>query len=147
MSTIINEITIDAPIEKIWEALANIEKLDKYDPTIKTCTALSETKNGIGALRKVTMKDGKNWFEEKCTVSIKNVALKYELTACSFPVHNLNHTYSFEKKGNKIKVKQVMSYDLKYGFLGKILDSLMMRKKSDTGIKEFMKGPKSYSEN
>lgn len=147
MATIQNEITINAPIKKIWEALTNVGELDKYDPTVKKCTVLSQTTKGIGASRKVTMKDGKNWFEEKCTVSKENEALTYELTDCSFPVKNLNHSYTFEQNGNMVKVKQIMNYQVKFGFLGKILDSLVMRKQSDKGIKEFLGGLKSYTEN
>jgi len=101
MTTLHNEIVINAPIEKIWEALTNIEELDKYDPTVKKSTALSKEKSGIGATRKVDMLDGKNWFEEKVTVFKPIEALTYELTACSFPVHKLKHSYSFEKIGDK----------------------------------------------
>jgi hypothetical protein len=36
MTTLHNEITIGAPIEKIWASLANIEELEKYDPTVKS---------------------------------------------------------------------------------------------------------------
>ena len=147
MATIQNEITINAPIKKIWEALTNVGELDKYDPTVKKCKVLSQSTKGIGASRKVTMKDGKNWFEEKCTVSKENVALTYELTDCSFPVRNLNHSYTFEQIGNMVKVKQIMNYQMKFGFLGKILDSLVIRNQSDKGIKEFLGGLKSYTEN
>lgn len=147
MATLHNEITIDAPIEKIWEALSKMEILDQYDPTVEKSTILTESNCGIAAKRKVTMKDGKNWFEEKCTVSKQNEALTYELTACSFPVKNLNHSYTFEQNRNQVKVKQVMKYRVKFGFLGKILDSLVMRKQSDKGIKLFLDGLKSYTEN
>jgi ribosome-associated toxin RatA of RatAB toxin-antitoxin module len=147
MATIKNEIIINAPIEKIWEALTNVGELDKYDPTVEKSTVLSETNKGIGAKRKVTMKDGKNWFDEKCTIAIQNEALTYELTDCSFPVKKLNHSYTFEQNGNQIKVKQVMKYEVKFGFLGKILDGLVMRKQSDKGIKQFLNGLKSYTEN
>jgi ribosome-associated toxin RatA of RatAB toxin-antitoxin module len=147
MTTLHNEIVINAPIEKIWEALSNIEELDKYDPTVKKSTAISQTKSGIGATRKVDMKDGKNWFEEKVTVFKPNEALTYELTACSFPVHKLKHSYSFEEVGSQTKVKQVMEYQIKFGFFGKILDALMIRKQSDSGIKKFFAGLKSYTEN
>ncbi|WP_100616353.1 SRPBCC family protein [Confluentibacter citreus] len=147
MGTIINQITINAPIDKIWEALSNVEELEKYDPTVEKCAVLSESKNGIGAKRKVTMKDGKNWFEEKCTVSKPNEALTYELTNCSFPVQNLNHSYTFEQNGNRTTVKQIMDYKVKFGFFGKILDSLVIRKQSDKGIKLFLSGLKSYTEN
>ena len=147
MTTLYNEITINAPIEKIWEALSNIEALEKFDPTVKKSTAISPAKNGIDSKRKVTMQDGKNWFEEQCTVWKQNQALTYELTACSFPVHKLKHSYNFEKTGTHIKVKQVMAYQIKFGFFGKILDALVIRKQSDTGVKRFFAGLKKYSEN
>lgn len=146
MATIHNEITINAPIEKIWEALTEVEMLDKYDPTVKKSTILSQTKKGLGAKRKVDMLDGKNWFEEQCTVHLPNQTLTYELTACSFPVHQLKHSYSFENLGSQIKVKQVMQYQMKYGLLGKIMDIFMVRKQSDSGIKKFFAGLKSYTE-
>lgn len=146
MATIHNETSINASIEKIWELLANIEMLDKYDPTVKKSTALSAEKTGIGAKRKVLMLDGKNWFEEKVTVFKPNEALTYQLTDCSFPINGLKHSYSFEKIGDQTKVKQVMEYTVKFGLLGKLLDSLMIRKQSDAGIKKFFSGLKSYVE-
>lgn len=147
MSTLHNEIIINAPIERIWEALTNIEELEQYDPTVLKSTATTSSKSGIGAARKVNMKDGKNWFEETCTALKPHEALTYELTNCSFPVHALNHSYSFENMdGGKVRVKQVMEYQMKYGFLGKILDALMVKKQSDKGIKAFMSGLKSFTE-
>ena len=146
MATIHNEITINAPIEKIWTALTEIDLLDKYDPTVKKSSAITSVKSGIGAKRKVDMLDGKNWFEEKITEYKTNEALTYELTACSFPVHKLKHSYSFEKTGNQIRVQQVMDYTVKFGLFGKVLDAMMIRKQSDTGIKKFFVDLKSYSE-
>ena len=146
MATIHNEITINAPIEKIWTALTEIDLLDKYDPTVKTSSAITSVKSGIGANRKVDILDGKNWFEEKITEYKTNEALTYELTACSFPVHKLKHSYSIEKIGNQIRVQQVMDYTVKFGLFGKVLDAMMIRKQSDTGIKQFFVGLKSYAE-
>ena len=146
MATIHNEITVNASVEKIWEALANIELLDKYDPTVKKSTALSENKSGLNAKRKVLMLDGKNWFDEKVTVFKPNEALTYQLTDCSFPIKGLQHSYSFEKIGSQTKMKQVMQYTVKFGLLGKLLDAMMIRKQSDSGIKKFFAGLKSYAE-
>jgi len=146
MTTIINEITVNAPIEKIWGILANPELLDKYDPTVKKSTLISGERTGMGAKRKVIMLDGKNWFEEKITVFDPNQALTYQLTDCSFPIKGLKHSYSFERAGNHTRVKQVMEYTVKYGLLGKLLDGVMIRKQSDSGIKKFFSGLKSYAE-
>ena len=146
MATIHNEITINASVEKIWEALANVEMLDKYDPNVKQSTALTTIKGGLGAKRKVLMRDGKNWFDEKITVFKPTEALTYQLTDCSFPIKGLTHSYSFENIGTQTKVKQEMQYTVKFGFFGKLLNAIMIRKQSDTGIKKFFAGLKSYVE-
>ena len=145
MKTLKNEVLIDAPIDKIWEALAVTDKLDTYDPTVKKSTAISDIKSGIGASRKVDMLDGKNWFEEKCTTYEPNKALEYTLTACSFPVHQLQHDYSFEQIGDKIKVKQKMNIEMKYGPLGKLMFA-MLKSKWNSGNQQFLGGLKSALE-
>ena len=146
MAKLHNEIIIAAPIEKIWEALTIVDKLDTYDPTVKKSTATSNIKSGVGAGRKVDMLDGKNWFEETCTVSKKNETLTYELTACSFPVKKLKHNYSFQNVGKNIRVTQKMHYEMKFGLLGKLIGA-MLKPKWNKGINEFLGGLKKYSEN
>ncbi|HRC91900.1 MAG: SRPBCC family protein [Saprospiraceae bacterium] len=146
MAIIHNEITVNASIDAVWVMLANPELLDQYDPTVKKSTLISPEKTGVGAKRKVTMMDGKNWFEEKITEFKPNEVLTYQLTACSFPIKELKHGYSFEKAGNQTTIKQVMTYTVKFGLLGKLLDLLMIRKQSDKGIKKFFAGLKSYVE-
>jgi hypothetical protein len=39
-----------------------------------------------------------------------------------------------------------MEYTVKFGWLGKLLDALVIRKQSDAGIKKFFAGLKSYTE-
>jgi len=146
MTTIHNEITVNAGVDKVWNILTDLELLDKYDPTVKKSTLVSAEKTGIGAKRKVLMLDGKNWFDEKISVFEPNEALTYQLTECTFPIKGLQHSYSFEKIGNQTKVKQVMEYTVKFGILGKLFDVLMIRKQSDKGIKKFFAGLKSYIE-
>lgn len=146
MTTLHNEITVNASIEKVWDILSNLEALEKYDPTVKKSALISSEKSGINAKRKVDMKDGKNWFEEKITAWKPNEALTYQLTDCSFPINGLKHSYSFQRTGNKTRVIQVMEYKVKFGLLGKVLDKLMIRKQTDNGIKKFFTGLKKYAE-
>ena len=146
MSTLRNEIVVNAPIEKIWEALASIERLQEYDPLVLKSVALSPTKSGLDAKRKVNMKDGKKWFEEKVVIFQPNKAIAYQLTDCSFPIDGLKHSYSFEKLDQGIRVMQVMEYRVKFGLLGRIMDALMIKKQTDRGIKAFFQGLKSYLE-
>ena len=146
MTTLHNEITVNASLDKIWNILTDLELLDQYDPTVKKSTLVSTEKTGLGARRKVNMLDGKNWFDEKVTVWQPNEALTYQLTDCSFPMEGLKHSYSFQKVGNQTKIMQTMEYTVKFGLFGKLLDTLMIRKQTDNGIKKFFGGLKSYAE-
>lgn len=146
MTILNNEVIISAPIEKIWEALSVVDNLDKFDPTVKKSTAISSSKAGLEAKRKVDMLDGKNWFEEKVIQYKPYEELAYQLTDCSFPISGLAHSYTFEKVGNQTKVKQVMQYTVKFGILGKLMDSLMIRKQTNGGIQKFFIGLKEYAE-
>lgn len=146
MSTLINSITIDAPIGRIWSILTDLELLDKTDPTVKKAILISEIKTGLHAKRKVLMQDGKNWFDEMITVFNPNEKLVYQLTDCSFPIKGLKHTYSFEIIGNQTKVQQVMEYTVKFGLIGVIMDKIMIGKQFNSGINLFLNGLKTYAE-
>ncbi|MGN6566916.1 MAG: SRPBCC family protein [Flavipsychrobacter sp.] len=146
MTILKNEIIINAPIEKIWAVLSDLPLLEKYDPTVLKSELVSAEMKGIGARRKVYMKDGKNWFEEKITKWQPNETLTIQLTNCTFPINQLRHTYSFSSSGSNTIVRQVMEYDVKYGLLGKLMDLLIIKKQSDKGIKLFMSGLKNMVE-
>jgi ribosome-associated toxin RatA of RatAB toxin-antitoxin module len=146
MGKLINDITINASIDKIWTVLTDLELLDKTDPTVKTVTLISENKTGLNAKRKVLMQDGKNWFDEKITVFKPNEELVYQLTDCSFPIKALKHTYNFQKIGNQTKVQQEMEYTVKFGLLGVLMDKMMIGKQFNSGINKFLNGLKTYIE-
>lgn len=146
MTTIRNKIIINAPIEKIWYELTTLDRLAIYDPSVKKSTVLTNNDSGIGAIRRVDMIDDKNWFEEKCTIFVENQDLKYELLACSFPVHSLNHRYTFKKiKENSFEVIQIQNYKMKYGILGKLI-GIAIKSKWNNGVQSFLRGLKQISE-
>jgi len=146
MGKLVNDITINAPIDKIWSILTDLELLDKTDPTVKKATLISSNKTGLEAKRKVLMQDGKNWFDEKITVFKPNEELVYQLTDCSFPIKGLKHTYSFQNIGNQTKVQQTMEYSVKFGIIGVLMDKMMIGKQFNSGINKFLIGLKTYAE-
>ncbi len=145
MTVIKNDILIDAPIDQIWTALTEVDRLEEIDPAVKNSTPLSQATAGLGVERRVDMLDGKNWFEEKCTAYVKHEALTFELQACSFPVHSLRHSYSFQEMNGKTQVTQHMEYQLKYGILGQLL-GLILRPMWNKGNRTFLQGLQDYTE-
>lgn len=146
MTTLTNRITVNASVQELWSVLSNLEELDKYDPTVKKATIISSQRTGLDATRKVLMRDGKNWFEEKITEFEPDRALCYQLTDCSFPIKGLRHSYRFKPTPAGTEVEQVMEYTVKFGFLGKVLDRLMIRKQTSAGIEKFFAGLKAHVE-
>jgi hypothetical protein len=59
MGELIIEIAINAPVDKIWSILTDLDLLDKTDPTVKKATLISENKTGLDSKRKVLMQDEK----------------------------------------------------------------------------------------
>jgi hypothetical protein len=59
---------------------------------------------------------------------------------------SLTHSYTLEKKGDQTEVSQVMKYTMKFGIIGKLMDTLMGKRESDKQIKKFFKGLKDYVE-
>lgn len=146
MTTLYNRITVNASVQELWAVLSDLEELDKYDPTVKTATIITTQRTGLNAKRKVLMRDGKNWFEEKITEFEPGRSLCYQLTDCSFPIKGLRHSYRFKPTPSGTEVEQVMEYTVKFGLLGKVLDRMMIRKQTDTGIKKFFAGLKAHVE-
>jgi len=146
MTTLTNAIRVNAPADRVWAILTNLAELEKYDPTVASSTVTSAAPTGIGATRKVVMKDGKHWFDEQITVFEPEVALAFELTSCNFPIQHLNHSYRFDTTDGHTTVTQVMTYTPRFGALGRLMDVLAIRKRSDAGIKKFLDGLKARAE-
>lgn len=146
MTTLYNRITVNASVDELWNVLSDLEELDKYDPTVKTSTIISTERTGLNAKRKVLMRDGKNWFEEKVTEFEPGRSLYYHLTDCSFPIEGLRHSYRFKPTPTGTEVEQVMEYTVKFGLLGRLLDRVMIRKQTSAGIQKFFAGLKAHVE-
>ena len=146
MTTLHNRITVNASVQELWTVLTDLEALDKYDPTVKTATIISTQRTGLNAARKVLMRDGTNWFEEKITEFEPGRSLCYQLTDCSFPIKGLRHSYRFKPTPSGTEVEQVMEYTVKFGLLGRVLDRLMIRKQTSAGIQKFFSGLKAHVE-
>lgn len=146
LTTLTNTITVEAPADRVWAILTNLPELEKYDPTVAKSTLTSAKPTGVGAARKVTMKDGKHWFNEQITAFDPAIALTFELTSCNFPIKNLSHSYSFAAEEGRTTVTQVMTYTPRFGLAGKLVDAIAIRRQSDSGVKKFFDGLKTHVE-
>jgi ligand-binding SRPBCC domain-containing protein len=145
MTTLNNAVHIDAPPEKVWAVLAQLEALQDYDPAISKSKLEAGETTGPGASRRCELKEG-GWFRERVTVWEPQRALAFELHDCSLPVNRLRHHYTLGARGAGTVVEQRMDYKLKFGPLGAVLDAILVRRRWDKGIKAFLAGLKKHVE-
>jgi ligand-binding SRPBCC domain-containing protein len=145
MTVLENSIRINASPDKVWSVLAALDALDQYDPGVKRSEIVSTSREGQGAARRCDLVPG-GWFKEKVADWRPHEALSFELFECTLPVRRLKHSYTLVADGGATLVRQRMEYELKFGPIGKLMDTLMVRKKWDAGIKGFFEGLKRYVE-
>jgi ligand-binding SRPBCC domain-containing protein len=145
MTVLTNRITIAAARPAVWKTLTTLELLETYDPGVRSSRVTGEVATGPGAERRCDLRPA-GWFVERVVAWQPEQALAFELVTCSLPVAHLRHDYTLTAQDGGTVVTQVMTYELKYGPAGRLLDAVMMRRQWDQGIKGFLAGLKQTVE-
>ena len=139
MTTVNNAVEINATPERVWAVLADLDRLADYDPVVTKSVVISEFHQGVGARRRCDAHQGR-FFVEDVTTWEPPSRLQFTIVECNLPTRNLTHTYTLEPTPSGTRVTQMMAYEMRFGVLGRLLDLLVVRRKSDQGIKGFFAG-------
>lgn len=145
MTTLHNSIHIAAAQGAVWKALTDLDQLAAYDPGVRASHIVGEVTHGPGAQRRCELRPA-GWFVERVVTWEPEARLGIQLFECSLPVLTLRHDYTLEHDSEGTIVTQVMTYELKYGAVGRLLDAVAMRRNWDAGIKAFLAGLKDHVE-
>ncbi len=112
--TISGEATIKATKSKVWEILANLEKVQDYDSLIVKSFYVSEQREGVGAIRQCDLSDGSyvregvvDWRDgEGYTLTVYEDGTEY-------PVSDQKVDFSLEETGDDTRVVMTYKYSLK----------------------------------
>ena len=145
MTKLHHEIKINAPVEKVWRSLANLESAKFTNSMVKTVKIISQNKEGVGSARHCDFKDGK-FVEERVTVFEPNKLISFELYKHQWPLIFMRWTNKLEKHGNNTLLISDTEYELKFGIFGKIMNILIMRRKFSQIIDDALGKLKRYDE-
>ncbi len=145
MTTLCHRIRIDAPIDAVWKAVADLVAVKHYNPMVVSAQFVSDKREGVGAARRCELKP-KGWVEERVWEWSPPHAIGLEVAASEWPFVFMKWKTELQNDGRATVVSQEMNYKMKFGPIGALMDALMMRRKLDKGIGEIFENLKRYVE-
>ena len=115
MTTMTKDIQINAPKEKVWEILSNMETVQNYDPMVINAFYTSDIKEGVGASRQCDLPEG-GYVKERITAwnLDEGYSLKvYEDSEPDSPLENQVAHFALAENEQGTKVTMTFEYNLK----------------------------------
>ena len=80
--------------EKLWELISDFSSIKKFHPAFDECSLEGE---GIGSIRKLTLKDGSRITEQLLDVDDKIMSIKYSIISSDLPIEDFNGKMEINK--------------------------------------------------
>lgn len=145
MATFEIQTTIDAPVSRVWEALADIGAIHEWNPGVKDARVTSEEPTGPGASRRCDL-GGKNYLDELVVEWEEGRRLTMRIVDTNLPFKRADVRFHLEPRDGTTTVKVSPDYELKYGPLGSVLDALFARRAYEKGMRALLAGLKRHVE-
>lgn len=128
MTTIRHEIQADCPPERVWALLSDLEAVDRYNPGVRGASIQGTQRTGVGAKRACELMP-KGRVVERVTHWEEPRLLGLEVAESDWPIHYMRWVTRIEASGRSTRITQDLEYKVKFGPLGWLLDTLVMRHK------------------
>jgi mxaD protein len=83
---VVETVTINAPVDKVWATVKDFDSLDKWHPAIAKDEIVMGTNNKPGAVRALTIKDGPVIKEKLLAFSDATHSFTYKFVDTPFPI-------------------------------------------------------------
>jgi carbon monoxide dehydrogenase subunit G len=145
MSTFETTIDIEAPIEQVWEALADIGSISKWNPSVHESYATSDETTGLGATRFCDL-GGKNFVKEQVVEFETCRKLTMRVTGTNMPMEEADIHFTLVVDGGHTRVTCAPDYTLKYGPLGSLMDRFYARGNYEKSMQSLLRGLEEHVE-
>lgn len=146
MTTLRHQIRIEAPVHAVWQAIAgDLTAVQLYNPMVSSARLLTKQREGVGATRRCELKPS-GFVEERVWEWAPKRAIGLVVAASGWPIVYMKWKTELADVGTATVVTQEMSYKLKFGVLGALMDALVMRRKLDGGVHDVFSNLKRYAE-
>ncbi len=146
MSTFTERTTIDAPREDVWEALADIGNIATWNPGLIASHRTNEI-DGVGGARHCDI-SAKHSLTENVVEFEPGTAITFRITGSTLPFRSavIAFTVTDTQQPSRTEVTVSPTYTLKYGPIGRILDTVAVGRNYRAGMHELLEGLKRHLE-
>ena len=144
------QIRINATKEKVWEVLADIGGIYKWNPGVAHSYSTSEENSGEGASRHCDLQTpgGKSsgYLEELAFDWREGEGYKIDIYESNLPIKSNVVEFAVKADGDGSIVTAAPDYALKYGLLGRLLNKLVVRRMFRKGMEDLLTDLKYHIE-
>ena len=145
MAKFSESIQIQAPVARVWAALADIGSIERWNPSVKESHQTTDGEVTRGAGRHCGL-GGKNYLVEEVVTFEPQSRITFRITETNLPFEAADIRFTLAEETDTTVVTVSPEYLLKFGLLGKILDTLMVRMAYRKGMKDLLQGLKQHVE-
>lgn len=146
MGSFSTEIRIDAPREKVWEVLADLGGIYKWNPGVSHSRSTSESGGGEGATRHCDLVSPKGYLEERAFDWREGEGFKIDVYESNLPIKRNVVEFALRSDEDGTIVSVAPDYELKFGPIGALLDRLVAGRKLRKGMDNLLAGLKYHVE-
>ena len=146
MASVSSNIHIGAPKEQVWEVLADLGGIYKWNPGVSSSHYTSEQTKGDGATRHCDLVNPRGYLEERALEWREGEGYVIDIYDSNLPIEKNVVTFSLTAEGDGTTVTVTPDYKLKYGLLGSLLDRLWARRQMQKGFDAMLAGLKHHVE-
>lgn len=147
MTTITRHVTIDAPTEQVWSAIADFGAVAVWNPNVKASHLTSSETAGEGISRECQLLPV-GTVQERVTEWIEGELMSIEIYEFkNVPaMRSANALLSLEPRGDRTMVQVQMTYEVGLGPVGAGMNSVMMKRQFTKAVTGLLAGLKHHVE-
>lgn len=145
MTTIRDEIWIDAPREDVWRRVADLGGIVAFHPGLSGSHLVGEQAEGPGARRRCELKGGRGHIDEEVVEWTDQERLALAITGGKGlpPFARAEGRFALRDGANGGTVVDfALDYALRYGWLGRLMDVALVRREFDKTVRGVLRGLK-----
>jgi hypothetical protein len=133
MTVIQHDVHAECPPERVWALLADLEAVGRYNPGVRRAALEGTQRVGVGAQRSCELVP-RGRVVERVTHWEDGRAVGLEVAKSDWPIHFMRWVTRLEPSGRGTRITQALEYRVKFGWLGWLLDRLVMKRKLTTAL-------------